>query len=436
MFAVILAGGKGTRLAERSHGLPKPLVAVNGRPLLEYQLELLARHGVEGVTVLCGYGADAIRSFCGDGARWGLRLRCVDEARPLGTAGAVISSLQELPEKFLVLYGDTMVNVDLARFYAAHEEACAAATLFVHPNDHPNDSDLVETDRAGNIIAFHPYPHPPDAYLPNQVNAALYVLNAKALQGIDITDGPLDFGKHVFPEMLRRGERLHVYRSPEYIKDAGTPERLDKVSEHVRMGVVQRSSLEIPRPAIFLDRDGTLNEEVSYISSPEKLKLIPGATEAIKLLRAQEYRIVVVTNQPVLARGECSFEQLAHIHNHMEMQLGREGAYVDGIYFCPHHPDRGFEGEVPELKIQCACRKPGIALIEEAARDLNLDLSRSWLIGDMTADLETARRAGVKSILVETGYAGKDGKFAVTPQHVSSNLLEAAKFLVAEGPTH
>jgi NDP-sugar pyrophosphorylase family protein len=243
--AVILAGGKGSRLAKRSNGLPKPLVEVGGQALLDYQLELLKRYEVEQVTVLCGYGAAAIREFCGDGSRWGLNLKCIDETTPLGTAGAVIAALDQLPDEFLVLYADTMVNVDLQRLYAAHAASGAEATLFLHPNDHPWDSDLVESDEHGRVIAIHGYPHPEGATLPNQVNAALYILKASALRGFDVPTAPLDFAKHVFPQLLQKNVHLHAYRSLEYIKDAGTPERLDHVEKDLRDGIVARGNLGV-----------------------------------------------------------------------------------------------------------------------------------------------------------------------------------------------
>jgi histidinol-phosphate phosphatase family protein len=430
MNAVILAGGRGTRLASRTNGLPKPLASVQGKPLLAYQFELLARHHVEQVTVLCGYGAEAIHAFCGDGSQWGLQIECIDESRPLGTAGAVLEALDRLPERFLVLYGDTMVNADLDRFWAAHETSRAAATLFLHPNDHPQDSDLAETGSDGGILAFHPYPHPAGALLPNQVNAALYVIEAKALRGISHSGQPLDFGKHVFPEMLARGLRLQGYRSPEYIRDAGTPERLDRVAADVASGLVAQSSLDVPRPAVLLDRDGTINEEVSYIRRPEQFRLIPGAAQGIRLLRQAGYRIAVVTNQPVVARGECTFAELERIHNFMEMELSAEGAFVDRIYFCPHHPHSGYPGEVRALKIECNCRKPRGGLVEQAARELNLDLECSWLIGDSTGDLETARVCGLRSILLRTGIGGIDGKYPARPAGVCDDLLAAARFII------
>lgn len=430
MKAVILAGGKGTRLAERAKGLPKPLVEVNGKALVDYQLELLARYGASEVVLLCGYGAEAVRAHCGDGSRWKLKLKYVNEAAPLGTAGAVVAAVDALPEEFLVLYGDTVLDVDLERFGRAHQESGAAGTLFLHPNDHPWDSDLVECNASGKILAIHGYPHPEGRNLPNQVNAALYFLQAGLLRGIAVPEKPLDFAKHLFPQLLKQGAHLHGYRSPEYIKDAGTPERLDTVERDLRSGLVARSSLAVKRPAVFLDRDGTMNEEVSYISRPEQLRLIAGAAEGIKRLRDAGYRVVVATNQPVVARGECSEDDLRRVHDHLEMELSRAGAFLDGIYWCPHHPHKGFAGERAELKRECACRKPATGMLEQAARELNLDLEASWLIGDSTGDLETAKNAGVRAVLVRTGLGGRDGKYASKAELVAGNLLEAAKSIV------
>lgn len=426
MKAVILAGGKGSRLAARTNGLPKPLIPVAGKPLLAWQFELLARHGAEHVTVLCGYGADQIREFCGSGAKWGLSLRCIEEPKPLGTAGAVIATLDELPGEFFVFYGDTMLNVDLRRMFHAHKVSGAQATLFLHPNDHPQDSDLVESDEYGRIKAVHGYPHPDGVLLPNQVNAALYVFRKPVLRGYAVPESPLDFAKHVFPRMLAEGVHLHGYRSPEYIKDAGTPARLDTVEADVLSGVVARSSLDVQRPAVFLDRDGTINEEVSFITRPEQLKLLPGAAQAVRMIRDAGYRVVVITNQPVVARGDCDIPGLLRIHDHMERELSRERAFLDGIYYCPHHPDKGFEGERPEYKIECDCRKPADGLVQQAERELNLDLGASWFIGDRTTDVQTAHNAGIRSVLLRSGIGGRDNRYPVTPDYIFDDLRAAA----------
>ena len=245
-------------------------------------------------------------------------------------------------------------------------------------------------------------------------------------------DNPMDFGNDLFPAMLRAGARLLAYNSPEYIKDIGTPERYDRICAEFASGVVQRSALDTAQPAVFLDRDGTLVKEVDCLTSADQLELLPGAAAAIREFNHRGIRTVLVTNQPVIAKGFCTEAELQTIHRKLETLLGQEHAFLDRIYYCPHHPEKGFAGEIPELKIDCNCRKPRTGMLDQAINDLNLDLSAAWLIGDTTTDIQTARNAGVKSVLVRTGYAGKDGKFAVKPDFVADDLLDATPIILAK----
>jgi len=160
---------------------------------------------------------------------------------------------------------------------------------------------------------------------------------------------------------------------------------------------VARRNRRNPRPAIFLDRDGTITREVNLLHDARDLQLIEGAAEAIRKINASDYLAVVVTNQPVIARNLCSIEELEHIHATMETMLGREHAYVNAIYYCPHHPDSGYPEERREYKIKCSCRKPEPGMLLQAAKDWNIDLARSFMIGDSTRDEEAGRRAGCKS---------------------------------------
>ena len=431
MQAVILAGGKGTRLRSRLGDLPKPMVDIGGKPLLQWQVELLSAQGCGRILVLLGYKPEAITGYFGDGRKYGVAIDYAIEQSPLGSAGAVLAALDKLEDQFLVLYGDTALNVDINRLLQAHSASGADATLFVHPNDHPHDSDLVETTATGRIKAFHPYPHPSGSFYANLVNAALYVMEKRALRPWKELPAPIDFARNLFPMMLEAGHDLYAYRSREYIKDAGTPERCERIETDLRSGRIANSSLATPAAAVFLDRDGTINEEVGRISDPACLRLLPDASAAIRRLNHAGYPVVVVSNQPVIARGDCTEQALREITNKMETLLGESGAYVDAVYYCPHHPDKGFEGERPELKFACSCRKPQIGLMEAASREMNLDIAASWLIGDSDTDIEAAKNAGMRSILVETGLAGRRGPGGgCTPDRRFASLSEAVDSLL------
>lgn len=428
--AVILAGGKGTRLASRLNGQPKPLIDVGGVPLLKRQIEALAKHGVGDIVLLVNHAADQIARFMA-ATDLPATVTLIDDGDPRGTAGATLACLDQLQDQFLVVYGDTLFDLDIGHILAEHRRAGADATLLLHPNDHPADSDLVEMDSEGWIRGFHPYPHPPCAWLRNLVNAAFYVVEKSALLPWASRIEVGDFAKDLFPAMVAEGARLHGHISFEYIKDIGTPARLDKAERHLADGVVARARRSTPQRAVFLDRDGTLNELRGHLKSAKDLALIPGAGEAVKSLNDAEYRVIVITNQPVLARGELTVTGLECIHARLESELGSAGAYLDALYYCPHHPHKGYPGEVAELKRDCACRKPGTAMVMNAAAAMNIDLRQSWLVGDSTADIALADATGLRSILVETGEGGRDGKYDAAPGHVVPSIREAAALIVS-----
>lgn len=435
---VILAGGKGTRLAsllQRPDGtvLPKPLVMVNRIPLLERQICHAVDYGLDDIVILVNHQAATIETFCAQRFSGSARIRLIDDGEPRGTAGAVLAVLAELDDNFCVMYGDTLLNVDLDRFHTAHVTSGADVTLFAHPNDHPKDSDLLEVDERERITHIHPYPHPKDRHLRNLVNAALYFVRKSALEPYVNQAAPLDFAKDLFPLMLEKGQTLQAYISPEYIKDIGTPERLERGEHDIHSGRFAAQCLKKPQRTVFLDRDGVINEERGHISSPDNFVLLPGATHAIQRLNHAGLLVVVVTNQPVIARGECSEAGLREIHNTMETLLGEGGAYIDRLYHCPHHPHKGYEGERPELKIACSCRKPQIGLLVAAQKDLNCDFAASWFVGDRTTDIMCAKNSGLQSILVKTGEGGNDGVCDITADFETADLQGAVDIILTHG---
>lgn len=433
--AVVLAGGKGTRLRSALGDKPKPLAEIGNDTLLGHQLALLCRYGVEKALILVNHGAEQIADWLAARDYSPMQIRLIDDGEPKGTAGAVLAVFDQLAENFLVLYADTMIGVDLARFWKFHSAVeTTSASLFLHPNDHPADSDLVEIDDDDRIDRFHAYPHPEGAWLPNLVNAALYIVRKDALREWKTSTAPLDFAKHLFPQMLERGYLLRGYNSPEYIKDAGTPARLEKVRNAYSNGVVQRASLSVQQKAVFIDRDGTLNVENGYIRRAEDLELFPNVGKSIHRLNEKEWRSIVVTNQPVISRGEASVNELRRIHARLDTEIAQHGAFIDRLYYCPHHPDSGFAGEVRELKVKCDCRKPAPGLLFRAARDLNISLVESWMVGDSTVDLAAAESAGTSAILVETGCAGFDDRTAYQASFTQKDFAAAVEFIVEAYP--
>ena len=380
MYAVIMAGGKGTRLQSVAHDIPKPMFPICGKPILEYQIKSLKKSNINDVVIIVGYLGDVIKDYFGNGSRWNINIQYITEQEPLGTAGALYYLKDKVNDDFILIFGDLIVDVDWNRFMQFHKNTKGLITLFGHPNAHPFDSDVIVKNESNRVTGIDSKNNMRNYYYHNFVNAGLYCVSPKLLQNIKCAK-KIDLEKNIIAEQIALGN-VYVYRSTEYVKDMGTPDRLHSVTEDVMNGIVKARSLVNKQRAIFLDRDGTINILNGFINNTDDFKLIPGVTKAIKKINESEFLCIVATNQPVLARGECSREGLDKIHAKMETELGKQGAYLDDIFYCPHHPDKGFIGEVPELKIECECRKPKIGMIKDAALKYNIDLNQSCIDGD------------------------------------------------------
>lgn len=425
--AVVMAGGKGTRLASVTGGeIPKPMVPVLGKPILEHQLEALRAGGVTDFVFVVGHLHEKIEEYFGDGSRFGVSIRYIVEREPLGSAGALFW-LKECREDFFLVFGDTIFDIDLERMLRFHREKGAAVTLLAHPNAHPYDSDLILREEDGRVTGILGKKDPRDFDYHNLVNAAFFVISPRALEGLD-APVRLDMEKGLVAGRIREHGDVYAYVTTEYIKDAGTPDRLESVGRDIASGTVRARNLRNRQKCIFLDRDGTINRYVGFVRRPEEFELLPRAAEAVARINASGYLAVVASNQPVLARGEVTGEGLDAVHRRMETLLGREGAYLDGIYCCPHHPDRGFAGEVPELKIVCDCRKPKPGLLIRAAEELNIDLGESWMIGDSFRDVGAGRNAGTHTVRLTCGEQEKSA--GPEADLVCGDLFEAVETIL------
>lgn len=431
MKAVILAGGQGTRLGKLTSEIPKPMIRVVGKPLLEYHIEWLKQNQITEIFITVNYLKDAILEYFGNGEKWGVNIQYFEEVNPLGTVGGVKELEHVLSNDFLVIYGDVMVDMDLDRLIQFHQTHSADATLVVHPNDHPYDSDLVQLNSENRVIQFKAKPHDENQYYANLVNAGVYLLNKKVLQFVS-QGQKLDFGKDIFPTLVHQ-LKFYGYNTSEYLKDMGTPDRLVKVEEAVISGKVFNRNLKKPQVAIFLDRDGVINDDTEFIHTPNEFKLLPDTAKGIKLINQSEYLAVVVTNQSVIARNLCTVEGLQQIHNKMEWDLGKQQAFVDCIYYCPHHPDKGYPDENPAYKVDCDCRKPKPGMLLQAAERFNIDLTKSYLIGDHERDILAGKAAGCMTVAVRSGKGLR--KTQTKPDFHFNHLKEAVEFIIEE-PYH
>lgn len=413
MKTVIMAGGRGTRISELFPDIPKPLIPIEGVPVLEREIISLRDQGFKEIIMTVSHMGEKIMNHFGDGSNLGVSIQYYNEIIPLGNAGALFKLREQLGgEPFLLLNADAVFDVDFNRMVKFHQKHGGLVTLFTHPNNHPYDSGLIIADKDMSVQSWLAKEDVRPTYYKNRVNAGLHVIDPKALDTVSIDPDAIgminekngkmvkvDLDRQILKPLAGTG-KMFCYDSPEYVKDMGTPDRFHQVEDDFKAGRVAAKNLSNKQKAVFLDRDGTINKYVGFLRNINDFELIDSVAEAIKKINASGYLAIVVTNQPVIARGEVTFQELEEIHNKMETELGLQGAYLDAIHYCPHHPHKGYEGEVPELKIECDCRKPKPGMLLKAAGDYNIDLSQSYMIGDGENDVKAGLAAGCKTVLI------------------------------------
>lgn len=427
--AVIQAGGKGTRMVSLTKDeIPKPMLILNGKPMLQWQIENIAEFGIRDFVIVIGHLGLKVKEYFGNGAFLGVHIDYIQENEPLGSAGALFY-LNNMYKgcNYLLIFGDVMFQLDWDRMIEFHENKKGLVTLLAHPNSHPFDSDLLVISENNEVKEIDSKNNIRNYWYANCVNAGIYILTEEFVRKIQ-SPKKTDLETDLLKPLMGRG-KVYAYITTEYVKDVGTPERFEVACKELENGVWSQKCLTEKQKCIFLDRDGTINKFKGLISKEEQFELEERAGEAIRLINQSGYLAILITNQPVVARGMCSIKDVNLIHRKMQVLLGRSGAYLDDIAFCPHHPNKGYPDENPIYKIKCNCRKPATGLIEQMVEKYNIDLKDSYLIGDSTVDIQTGINAGLKTVLVKTGQCGTDGKYDAEPNYVADDILAAVFYI-------
>lgn len=392
--ALILCGGLGTRLGELTAATPKPMLPVAGRPFLDHLIQEVARYGITRIVLLAGrFGEQIVEAFDGK-SLYGADIEVLVEPAPLGTGGALAFAAPVLDPEFLLLNGDSWIDADLVRFARAFHEARAAepglaAQMLLQQVSDAGRFGSVTLD--GHHVRAFLEKSPERAGKPGLINAGVYLLRREILDLIP-SGTACSLEADVLPRLVAAGRVAAVAAPPgSYFIDIGIPETFARVQE------------ELPRvrtrPAVFFDRDGTLNRDAGYTHRVEDLAWMPGAREAVAHANAAGYLVFVVTNQAGVARGHYDEAAILRFHRAMQDELSAVGGHIDAIEWCPHHVDAAVEA----YRRDCRRRKPGPGMLEDLLAAWPVDTARSVMIGDTEADMQAAAAAGIRGRRYEGG---------------------------------
>lgn len=420
-----MSGGKGTRIKRYFKG-PKILINIFNKPLLHWHIRVAKKYKIKKILIITGYKSEEIKKYIAK-IKTNIKIIIFKEEILNGTGGALIKVKKFLDNEFFLIYGDVIQNINLKNFYEFHKKK-SDVTIFTHPNDHPESSDLIVADKNNRVVKIMKYPHKAKMY-GNLSIAAAFCIKKKFLNKINFFGKEkIDLVKDILTKRLNL--KIYSYQSTDLIKDCGNINRVQEINKNKNF-FNKLKDFKNKNKCIFLDMDGTVVEEVNRLNTYKKLKYFPHVSNIIKEINKSNFLVVLITNKPIIAKGFCSEDMLIKIFNSLETHLALSHSFLDRIYYCPHHPIRGFKGEVKSLKIDCDCRKPKTGLLKKASKEMNISLDKSWIIGDSTTDIQLAKNAKMKSILVNTGYKGQDKKFNVNPDLKFNNLKTAVRFILS-----
>ena len=383
MQALILVGGKGTRLGALTQTCPKPMMPIGETPFIEYIIRHLARFGIRDIILLAGYlGQEVMDTY--QGRRFGnAMVRVIVEPQPAGTGGALRYAADILEDHFLLLNGDSFFDFNLLDLVMRYKKTSSMGCMALRAVNDASQYGKVTVENAKITAFIEKSASAGAAY----INGGVYVLHRSILDWIGQA-AQVSLERDVFPQITAAGG-LFGYPFDGLFIDIGTPNDLRWAQQHL--------ASRLQRPAVFLDRDGVINQDNGYVHRPEDFEWMPGAKLAIKRLNDAGYLVFVTTNQAGVARGYYSEAAVNALHAWLQNELHVAGAHVDAFYFCPHHVD----AVLPQYKKDCCCRKPNPGMLQRALQEWDVDISRSFLIGDKASDLQAAEALDIPAHLYE-----------------------------------
>lgn len=392
MNLVIPCGGRGTRLKSVIKKKSKALVKINNKELISYILNQCIN--IKKKYFLLNKNQNDLVHFL---KKKKLQKNIIYEDRFLGDGGC-LSSLKKIKnyhlKDFLIISGDLLINTDIKSFIDFHYKKKSELTFWCHPTDHAIDSDLVKFDFKFKLEKFFKKPHKRND-IGNISTAGIYIIKGNLLNHLPKNLKEYS-SRNFFNYILKKNINAYCYISRDFIKDAGTKRRLIYLRKLLKRRNNKFFDQTKKLPAIFLDRDGVINKEKKNELFSNPMNIFSGVISALKKINKSKFLSVLITNQPAIAKGHLSFKQLNQMHDKMNFYLSSNGCYFDSIYFCPHHPKKGFKGEITKLKKNCSCRKPKIGMIKDAVKDLNINLKKSVFIGNSLSDYKCSLNAGIK----------------------------------------
>jgi len=437
MKAIILCAGKGERLRPIANNIPKPMISINNKPVLEYLILLCKKHGINEIAINTSYLPEKIKEYFGDGNKWDVKIKYSYEPELLGTAGALnnFRDFFNTEESFFVIYGDQVTDIDLTKLMERHKGKGGILTTAVRKKSISKPpASLIFTNENLKITKMIEKPSKElfkelckDFYLSN---SGIYACKPEILKFIP--EGISDFAYDIFPKIIEEKQMFAFMIDEYYFREIGKIEKYKLAKNELESGKFNLNFLMNNKmeKAIFLDKDGTINENIyetdGRLMSPanvKQIKILNYAKEGIDEMKKLGFKIIVITNQPGLAFGYISPIKFQEMTEYLKKELG-----VDELYYCPHHPSKG---KVQEFVKECDCRKPQPALIQEAAKDFNIDISKSYMVGDSLSDVKTGDNAGVKKTFL-LGILRKDimeiqHQKAIFPDDICKDLFEVAE---------